>query len=160
VVWPGLGAGALVVALGAAALVIGGPRAAAAVSITAITTVAVLARLSLPGKPRSPLPARPDLPAPDFPAYRQIASMLGWAATNGRYYDVRLRPFLLATAEALLADRRRIDLSPELSGHPSTAAELLGADVWALLDPAVRRESDHPVDQATVARIADVLEQL
>ena len=148
--------GLLAGVLGALGFAVAGPWGAAAVCVAVTLVVAVIARATVPG-PARPTPATlRDAPAPDFPSHRRISSMLSSSSTNGHYYDVVTRPFLRATAAALLADRCRVDLA----GDSDAAARLLGSDVLALLDFTIVHDSTEAVDVHAIALIVDRLEEL
>ena len=66
------------------------------------------------------------------------------------------RPFLRATAAALLADRCHIDLASDTNA----AAQRLGSVVLTLLDPTVVHDTTEPVELQAIARIVDRLEEL
>jgi hypothetical protein len=133
-------------------------RSAGAVAISAIVTVVVALGARLAAAPRPAQPAHMDrAPSPTgFPSHSKILVMMRWTQTNGRYYDVVTRPFLVATAAALLADRHRLDL------HRNTreARELIGHEGWDLLQPEKPRDRDDPVGLDPVAALVDRLEDL
>lgn len=148
--------GLFVAGLGALGFAVEGPWGAAAVSIAVTLVVAMIARVTVPGPVRPAPGSIRDAPAPDFPSHRRISSMLSWSTSNGHYFDAVTRPFLRATAAALLADRCRVDLA----GDTDAAAQRLGSDVLTLLDPTVVHDTTEPVDLQAIAAIVDQLEEL
>lgn len=141
----------------------GGARSAGAVAVSAaVAGLALLAaRLTVPGLPRraAPPPRAVADEAAAFPVYRRIRSDLMWAATSGRSYDGTVRPLLAGLAGAALADRHRVDLDAD----PVAARDLLGADVWPLVDPTARLPaSGHRVgvDLRAITRVVERLETL
>ncbi|MFB9831527.1 hypothetical protein [Actinoallomurus acaciae] len=133
------------------------------VACAGLTALSLLIlRAVVPGGPPAVSPPR-RRPARDlaraFPGYRRIHSALGWADVSARHYDLSTRPLLQRLLTARLADRYGLD--PARS--PERARELLGEELWPLLDPSrpASSDSDAPgVDMVTLARIADRLETL
>jgi hypothetical protein len=135
--------------------------------ITAIALAVLALLITLAAVPRGPahLPPRrsrrtaPDVRSDDFPSYRKIAADLGWAAVSMRHYDHVARPLLSRLLAAVLEDRRRLDLDRA----PGAVRNLMGADLWPLVDPArpASDDSNAPgVDLPTLARIVTRLEEL
>jgi hypothetical protein len=131
---------------------------------TILAAVALLAARAAitPAAPRRRARRR-DAPsavdADDFPAYRRIASDLGWAETSRRHYDRFARPMFGRLLGAVLEERYRLDMGR----HPERARALAGADLWPLIDPSVPPSDDTElagVDLATLTRVVDRLEQL
>src|SRR6266536_1561519 len=138
-------------------------RSAGALAVSAgAAGIALLAgRLAVPGPARRPARSRRGAADPDraFPAYRRIRSELIWAATSGRSYDGRVRPLLAGLLRATLAERHRV----ELDSDPAAARDLLGADLWPLVDPDARLPDTQDrtgVDLPTITRIVDRLERM
>jgi hypothetical protein len=97
--------------------------------------------------------------AADFPAYAKISSDLGWAPVSAWHYDHGIRPLFGRLAESALAERHRVDLARD----PARARDLVGDDLWPLIDPAGPRSFDSKApgaDLRTLTRIVDRLEQL
>jgi hypothetical protein len=95
----------------------------------------------------------------DFPAYAKISSDLGWAPVSAWHYDHGIRPLFGRLAGSALAERHRVDLARD----PAKARELIGDDIWPLIDPARPPSFDSKApgaDLRTLARIVDRLEQL
>lgn len=100
--------------------------------------------------------ARPvDLP-PDLESL-QLAVELALSSEFDRHY--RLRPWVVETAQSLLASRRGVNLALQ----PERAAALLGPDAWELVRPERpeppgrgRRE----LDPAELDRIVGALERI
>jgi hypothetical protein len=153
--------GVLVLAAGYA---VAGQAGLFAVAVAAGVAALVAARLRIaggPGQPTAPRPTRaqPHPPASGFPAYRRIEGALSWSQTSRRHYDHATRPLLQRLLAAILADRRRIDVTTDTAA----ARELVGDDLWPLLDPSrpASADSREPgVGIADVARVADRLERL
>jgi hypothetical protein len=174
---------AVVLAAGAAltaALAVGGPfgLAVTAECLAALALVIVLART--PGgvrdrrAPRAPAAwvtritrsrrwprHRPPagVRAADFPAYAKISSDLGWAPVSAWHYDHGIRPLFGRLAESALAEHHRVDPARD----PARARDLVGEDVWPLIDPARPPSFDSKApgaDLRTLTRIVDRLEQL
>jgi hypothetical protein len=66
-----------------------------------------------------------------FPSYRATVSAVAWAAHSARHRDRILRPLLSEVAAARLAERHGVNLVRD----PERARELLGAQLWFLVDP-------------------------
>jgi hypothetical protein len=177
-----LRAGAVTVAVVAtlvAALAVGGPFAltAAAECLAAVALIITLA--STPGGerdrgtpraagvwtritrgrawPRHKPPAQ--VRTADFPAYAKISSDLGWAPMSQWHYDHGIRQLFGRLAESALAENHRVDLARD----PARAREIVGDDVWPLIDPSRPPSFDSKApgtDLRTLTRIVDRLEQL
>lgn len=143
-------------ALTGAGLAARGPQGAAVVGTAAMLVVAVIARAALPASRRPARPATGDRVPYEFSSYRHLSSMLTWSTSNGHHYDVVTRPMLAATASALLAQRRRIDLGRE----PARAAGALGGSAWDLLDPNTTHGIDSPVALRDITTVLSALEEL
>jgi hypothetical protein len=165
-----------------AALAVGGPLGLAVVAecLAALALVIILART--PGgvrERRAPRAAaraaritrsrlgrlwprhRPPagVRAADFPAYTKISSDLGWAPVSAWHYDHGIRTLFGRLAAAALADRHRVDLARD----PARARDIVGDDIWPLIDPARPPSFDSKApgaDLPTLTRIVDRLEQL
>jgi hypothetical protein len=97
--------------------------------------------------------------AGDFPAYAKISSDLGWAPVSAWHYDHGIRRLFGRLASSALAERHRVDLAKD----PARARDLVGADIWPLIDPARPPSFDSKApgaDLRTLTRIVDRLEQL
>jgi hypothetical protein len=95
----------------------------------------------------------------DFPAYRKITSDLSWAVASPRHYDHGLRLRLARLLDARLAQWYGLDAAAQ----PERASELLGAELWPLLDTSRPPSNDSRgpgVSMATVDRIVTRLEEL
>jgi len=133
---------------------------------TVLALVAMLfARAMMPqGEQRPPSAVRKnhrsgDSSEADFPAYRKITSDLSWAGASPRHYDHGLRPRLAGLLEARLAQRHGLNAA----AGPERARELVGAELWPLLDmsrPASNDSRAPGVSMATVDRIVTRLEEL
>lgn len=139
--------------------------AGAAGLLVSLSLLAMAATLVLVLRmPSAPLPAARRRPGPPvdnapFPAYRQVAEQLSWAAVSPRHYDMVTRPLLTSLAAARLADRHRVDLHAD----PEAARAVIGEDVWPWVDPArgVSRDSQPPgIGRDTLTHIVDRLENL
>ena len=161
-----------------AALAVGGPFAVTitAECLAALAVVVVLARtpggVRERGVPRAAAWARAawarlmprrrppaEVRTSDFPAYAKISSDLGWAPVSRWHYDHGIRPLFGRLLESVLAERHRVDLARD----PARARELVGDDVWPLVDPSRPPSFDSKApgaDLRTLTRIVDRLEQL
>jgi hypothetical protein len=95
----------------------------------------------------------------DFPAYQKISSDLDWAGTSPRHYDHGLRSRLARLLDARLAQRYGLDAKTQ----PDRARELVGAELWPLLDASRPPSNDSRapgVSVATLNRIVTRLEEL
>jgi hypothetical protein len=95
----------------------------------------------------------------DFPAYAKISSDLGWAPVSQWHYDHGIRPLFGRLLESLLAERHRVDLARD----PARARDLVGDDIWPLVNPSRPPSFDSKApgaDLRTLTRIVDRLEQL
>ena len=95
----------------------------------------------------------------DFPAYSKISSDLGWASVSRWHYDHGIRPLFGRLLESVLAERHRVDLARD----PARARDLVGDDIWPLIDPSRPPSFDSKAPRAdlrTLTRIVDRLEQL
>ena len=95
----------------------------------------------------------------DFPAYSKISSDLGWASVSRWHYDHGIRPLFGRLLESVLAERHRVDLARD----PARARDLVGDDIWPLIDPSRPPSFDSKApgaDLRTLTRIVDRLEQL
>jgi hypothetical protein len=95
----------------------------------------------------------------DFPAYSKISSDLGWAPVSQWHYDHGIRPLFGRLLESVLAERHRVDLARD----PARARDLVGDDIWPLVDPSRPPSFDSKAagaDLRTLTRIVDRLEQL
>jgi hypothetical protein len=156
---------AVAAVLGAAVMLGAGYAAGGQVGLLAVVALAAVAglltaRLRIPPSPRPPRPPRPEQPAGgESAAYRRIQSALALAQSSQRLFDYTARPLLQRLLAALLADRRRLDLT----GDARAAREAVGDDLWPLLDPARPTSDDSRppgVSEQTIARIVDRLEDL
>jgi len=149
--------------LGAAVVLAAGYAAGGQVGLLAVVALAAVAGL-LTARLRIPPPVRPpprqgQRSGGEFTAYRRIQSALALAQTSQRLFDYTARPLLQRLLTALLADRRRLDLTKD----PQAAREAVGEDLWPLMDPArpASGNSRPPgVSEQTIARIVDRLEDL
>lgn len=161
----------------AAALAIGGPftLVVTAECLAALALVVALARTPAGvrerGAPRAAARARgawawlrrrrppAEVRSADFPAYAKISSDLGWAPVSQWHYDHGIRPLFGRLLESVLAERHRVDLARD----PARARDLVGDDIWRLIDPSrpPSFNSKAPgADLPTLTRIVDRLEQL
>lgn len=100
-----------------------------------------------------------EVRASDFPSYAKISSDLSWAPVSLWHYDHGLRALFGRLAQSKLAARHRVDLATD---H-ERARELVGLDIWPLIDPARPPSFDSKAPGPglrTLARIVDRLEQL
>ncbi|WP_137121242.1 hypothetical protein [Segeticoccus rhizosphaerae] len=148
---------ALAVALDVLGYVALGAWGVLTASVCGALVVVAAARGSLPPHHRARHRARGAGEGPlAFASYRRISSMIGWTTENHHYYESVTRPFLAATAGALLAERHRVDLQTD----PASARDLLGTHVWNLIDPDGARPDPAPLARDELARVIDRLEQL
>jgi hypothetical protein len=95
----------------------------------------------------------------DFPNFLKISSDLSWASVSMWHYDHGTRPLLARVMQSALAERHHLDSAAD----PARARQLVGDDLWPLIDPAgqLSQDSRAPgVDQQTLSRIVDRLERL
>jgi len=133
---------------------------------TVLALVAILfARATMPpGEQPPPSAVRKDHQPgegsqADFPGYRKITSDLSWAAASPRHYDHGLRRQLAGLLDARLAQRYGLDAP----ARPERARDLVGAELWPLLDTSRPPSNDSRgpgVSMATVDRIVTRLEEL
>ena len=139
----------------------------------------IIALIAVPRGGREPLARRPpstrarlrwawpwrrlDSPAPvqaaDFPTYAKISSDLGWAPVSQWHYDHGVRPLLVRLMTSALAEHHRVDAAKD----PARARQLVGDEIWPLVDPLRPPSLDSKApgaDLRTLARIVDRLEQL
>ena len=161
----------------AAALALGGPftLVVTAECLAVLALVLVLARTPAGvrerGVPRAAAWARAararlgrrrppaEVRSGDFPAYSKISSDLGWASVSRWHYDHGIRPLFGRLLESVLAERHRVDLARD----PARARDLVGDDIWPLIDPSRPPSFDSKApgaDLRTLTRIVDRLEQL
>ena len=103
-------------------------------------------------------PATPVQTA-DFPSYTKISSDLGWAPVSQWHYDHGLRPLLVRLMTSALAEHHRVDAVKD----PARARQLVGDEIWPLVDPLRQPSLDSKApgaDLRTLARIVDRLEQI
>ncbi|WP_067793544.1 hypothetical protein [Actinomadura formosensis] len=94
-----------------------------------------------------------------FSSYWRINRAVSWSQVSARHYDSTARPLLTRLLAVALADGHGIDLSRE----PERARELLGEELWPLLDPGRPASGDTFVpgpDSATLHAVAIRLEEL
>jgi hypothetical protein len=113
-------------------------------------------------------PEMPDLPtlpwsrrsqAPVLQGFTRTVGAVEWGLASAFDFDTSLRLRLTRVAAVRLAERHGIDITDQ----PQEAARLLGAEAWALLDPARPSPADRSVrgpDRAAVARVLDAIEQI
>jgi len=107
---------------------------------------------------------RRQVPAPpvqtaDFPSYAKISSDLGWAPVSQWHYDHGVRPLLARLVTMALAEHHRVDVAAD----PARARQLVGEEIWPLVDPFRPPSLDSKApgaDLRTLARIVDRLERL
>jgi len=101
----------------------------------------------------------PPVQTADFPSYAKISSDLGWAPVSQWHYDHGVRPLLARLVAMALAEHHRVDVAAD----PARARELVGDEIWPLVDPFRTPSLDSKApgaDVRTLARIVDRLEQL
>jgi hypothetical protein len=97
--------------------------------------------------------------AGDFPTYAKIGSDLGWAPVSQWHYDHGVRSLLVRLMTSALAEHHRVDPAKD----PARARQLVGDEIWPLVDPLRPPSLDSKApgaDLHTLARIVDCLEQL
>jgi hypothetical protein len=107
--------------------------------------------------PPLPWSRRPQPPV--LQGFTRTVGAVEWGLTSAFDFDTSLRPRLARVAAVRLADRHGIDMARQ----PQEAADLLGAEAWALLDPARAQAADRSVrgpDRAAVARVLDAIERI
>jgi hypothetical protein len=161
-----LASGESIALLAAGAALVSGVLVAGAAGVlvvaTALAAIAGLVfALRTPEAPRRRRRARPGPEVGDasFRAFREVAEQLSWGAVSRRHYDLTTKPLFVEIAAARLAERHRVDLYVS----PERAAELVGPEVWALIDPRQppSRNSQPPgVPRGALALVVDRLERL
>jgi hypothetical protein len=131
-----------------------------ALSFAAAVPLVVL-ELSLGAASRRP--ALPDRATPrdGWHSFRSISRELGWAKVSKRHFDSAPRRMLQRVAAAALDSRAGIDFYADRDRD--RAMELIGADLWPLLDPRREPSADTNapgLDPATIDRLLTRLEQL
>ncbi len=107
--------------------------------------------------PTLPWSRRPQ--AAVLPGFTRTVGSVEWGLVSAFDFDTSLRPRLARVAGARLADRHGVDMAAQ----PAAAARLLGAEAWALIDPArlpVADRSIHGPDRTAVARVLDAIERI
>lgn len=138
-----------------------GPRGVFLVA-TGLLVVELLAwRLDLVHLPRSRRPgrARPASRAGTLPAYDDVRHAIATGVHSGREFDFGLRRRLQRIAASRLFEQHGIDMAAD----PRRAADVLGEEAWALLDPhrpVSRARGSEGVDRRRLARVVDRLESL
>jgi hypothetical protein len=148
-------------------LILAGTLAAGPFGLLLATSVAgalVVLRLRVIGAdpevadlPQLPWTRRAQTPV--LPGFTRTVGAVEWGLASALDFDTSLRPRLARVAAVRLADRHGIDIA----GQPQEAARLLGAEAWALLDPARPQATDRGArgpDRATVARVLDAIERI
>lgn len=154
---PVLGAGACV----ATSSIIAG-RAGALISLSAVAAVPLIVLVYALGRPAP----RPTLPEPSRPpdgwkTFSGIAGELGWAKVSRRHFDHAPRQMLQRVAAAALDRRAGVDFYS--ARDRDRAIELIGADLWPLVDPQRTPSTDSRapgLDPATIDRLLSRLETL
>lgn len=161
----GMRAAALVAAAGcalAAAHLAAGPAAVIILAAGLAVLGLLAARAGIPpALPSRPAPRPPDEPDElrEFPSYRRVREAVSWSRVSARHHDSVTRPLLVRLLAAALAERHGIDVHRE----PGRARELVGEDVWPLLDPGRPRSADTFApgpDPAALRAAVDRLEEL
>lgn len=123
----------------------------------ALATIVVgTVALRLGGDPPPAAPPRPPELSRQLRAGRLVTAA-AWSGGSRRHWDTTVRPTLLRLVDVLLAERFQTDHVR----RPDLAREVLGAELWALLDPAHGVCEDRSVagpDQAALSRILTRLE--
>ncbi len=99
---------------------------------------------------------RPPAGAPEPVELLRVERYLDLGIAGAGHAHHRLLPVLRETAAARLASRHGI----ELERRPEAARELLGEDVWELLDPERPAPSDRFAPGVPRKRVAAVIERL
>jgi hypothetical protein len=144
----------------AAGYAVGGQAGMFALVALAAVVAVLAARLRIPPS-RPPPAARREAPPrePGFRGYRRIENALAEARVSRRHFDLVTRPLLQRLLAALFADRRRADVTKDIHA----AREVVGEDLWPLLDPArpaTADSSERGVGAETMARVVDRMEEL
>jgi hypothetical protein len=109
-------------------------------------------------------PRRQAAPAPgvetaDFPTYVKISSDLSWAPVSQWHFDHGVRPLLVRLTQSALMEHHRVDAVAD----PARACDLVGDEIWPLVDPSRPPSFDSKApgaDLRTLAHIVDRLEKL
>jgi hypothetical protein len=148
-------------------VIVAGTMAAGPVGLLLATSVAgaivmlrlrvIIAEPEARDLPTLPWSRRPQ--ATVLPGFTRTVGSVEWGLVSAFDFDTSLRPRLTRVAAARLADRHGVDLAAQ----PSAAARLLGAEAWALIDPARLPIADRSIrgpDRAAVARVLDAIERI
>ncbi|HEV2373609.1 MAG TPA: hypothetical protein VGS19_15730 [Streptosporangiaceae bacterium] len=151
---------AAVVVVGAGGYAAAGQVGAVVVAVLAAAVALLAVWLRIPSPPSKPVGGTQLIRAADeFTSFGDIQNALHLATLSRWHFDQVTGPRIRRLLAALLAHRRRVDISHDTSA----AREALGPDLWALLDPA--REAsigsrEPAVSQDTIRRIVGRLEGL
>ena len=94
-------------------------------------------------------------------SFWQIGSELGWAKVSPRHFDGAPRRMLQRVAAAALDVRAGVDFYA--AADRGRARDLIGADLWPLIDPQRESSTDSArpgIDPATIDRLLNRLEQI
>ncbi|MDT7636916.1 MAG: hypothetical protein QOC83_1204 [Pseudonocardiales bacterium] len=89
------------------------------------------------------------------PAYRRYLVAAAWAGGSTRNWDHSVRPVLAELVELALAERLPAGGDPRAS-----AKELLGPELWALIDRDVQRSEDRSTPGAGREALLRILERV
>lgn len=137
-------------------------RTGALVSLSALAAVPLIVLIYALGRPAP----RPNVPKPPIPpdgwkTFTSIAGELGWAKVSRRHFDHAPRQMLQRVAAAALDRRAGVDFYS--ARDRDRAIELIGPDLWPLIDPqrAPSTDSHAPgLDPGTIDRLLTRLETL
>lgn len=110
---------------------------------------------ALPSRPASRLPDEPD-ELREFPSYQRVRGAVSWSRVSARHFDSVTRPLLARLLTTALAERHGLDADRD----PGRARELVGEDVWPLLDPARPGSADTFAPGPDLADLRAVVERL
>lgn len=152
----------VVLAIGVLAGGVVAGRSGALISLSVAATIPpTVALIALGTARRRAVPPQRAARRDGWASFWQIGSELGWAKVSPRHFDGAPRRMLQRVAAAALDVRAGVDFyAPADRGR---ARDLIGADLWPLIDPQRESSTDSArpgIDPATIDRLLNRLEQI
>ena len=137
-------------------------RTGALAALSALAAVPLIVLIYALGRP-APRPSPPSPPEPPdgWKTFGNIAGELGWAKVSRRHFDRSPRQMLQRVAAAALERRAGVDFYS--ARDRDRAIELIGPDLWPLIDPQRPPSTDSHapgLDPGTIDRLLTRLETL